>query len=112
MARAYPVKEVRFLNPLRCHTVIKTTRSGLIKRLIEWTAADGISLSDFALGSVKHRAQGVLVRQQRIQLFADVSRQFTHILTDSTTALSDGLRDAMLRHDALIESESCFCGSV
>lgn len=77
------------------------------KRLIEAAAAaEGLSLSDFVLGAVKHRAQDVLVRQQRIQLSADVSRQFTHILMDSTTAPSDGLRDAMLRHDALMESES------
>lgn len=75
------------------------------KRFIEAAAAaEGLSLSDFVLLAVKHHAQDVLARQQRIQLSVDVSHQFTRMLMDSTTEPPVGLRDAMLRHDALIES--------
>lgn len=75
------------------------------KRFIEAAAAaEGLSLSDFVLVAVKHHAQDVLARQQRIQLSTDVSRQFTRMLMDPATAPPLGLRDAMLRHDALIES--------
>ena len=75
------------------------------KRLIEAAAAaEGLSLSDFVLMAVKHHAQDVLARQQRIQLSTEVSRQFTQMLMDPTTTSPLGLRDAMRRHDAWIES--------
>ncbi len=75
------------------------------KRFIEAAAAaEGLSLSDFVLMAVKHHAQDVLARHQRIQLNAEASRQFTQMLMDPAPTPSLGLRDAMHRHDALIES--------
>lgn len=75
------------------------------KRFIEAAASlEGLSLSDFVLLAVKHHAQDVLARQQRIQLSADISRQFTQILMDPVPVPALGLRDAMVRHDALMES--------
>ncbi len=77
------------------------------KRLIEAAAAaEGLSVSDFVLMAAKHHAQDVLVRQQRIQLSDDVSRHFVALLSDETPLQSNGLREAMLRREALIESEN------
>ena len=75
------------------------------KRLIEAAAAaEGLSLSDFVLMAARHPAQDVLARPRRIPLSPEASRQFTQILRDPTTTPPLGLRDAMRRHEAWIES--------
>lgn len=76
------------------------------KQLIERVAAmEGLSLSDFVLVAVKHHAEDVLARHQHIQLSDMVSQQFTEMLVDQTARPPQALRDAMRRHDEMIESD-------
>ena len=56
------------------------------KRIIEAAAAvEGLSVSDFVLVAVKHRALDILEQYRRIKLSDEVSRQFTEILMDQTS---------------------------